>query len=103
MTLTSCYFGFKPECSENGEDSLFNEIKYGVHFSYENIDFLNDDSSLEILEYDTSISEKVCHKNAKQITPLDALHHYISTSCISSPKIEPKTDVKTAYCKVTFP
>lgn len=105
MTFTSFHFVFKPECSENDEDSLFNEIKNGVHFSYDNIDFLNDDSSLEILEYDTSISEKVCHKNAKK---------YInSTRCstslcllsfgISKQKIQPKTDVKTAYCKVAFP
>lgn len=101
--FTFIFYFLKPECSENDDDSLFNAIKHGVHFSDDNNDFRND-SSLEILEYDTSISEKVCHKNAGK---------YIKTASCSSrpclfsfgnsrPKIEHKTDVKIDHCKVTF-
>lgn len=66
----------KAEFSENDEYLLFNDIKRGVHFSDDNNDF--HDSSLEILEYDTSISEKVCHKMPKNaFTPLDALSPFV--------------------------
>lgn len=53
-------FVSKPESSDDDEESLFNVIKHGVHFPDDDND-LHNDSSLEILEYDTSISEKVCH------------------------------------------
>lgn len=66
MIFILFYFVFKFECFENDEDLLFNEIKNGVYFLYDNIDFFNDDLSFEILEYDISISEKVCYKNVKK-------------------------------------
>lgn len=76
MTLTLFYFVFKAEFSENDEYLLFNDIKRGVHFSDDNNDF--HDSSLEILEYDTSISEKVCQKMPENaFTPLDALFPFV--------------------------
>lgn len=55
-------FVSKPEYSDDDEDSLFNAIKHGVHFPDDDND-LHNDSSLEILEYDASISEKVRYKN----------------------------------------
>ena len=47
----------QPEYSDDEEDSLF------VHFSDDNSDILKDVNFAEIIDYDTSLSEKVGVQN----------------------------------------